>query len=107
MLENNILFENKLGYVMKCKSCKQLQIALGNIVSKVSYDGFYNLKRAIDKINNSRTESVLEDSLKSKVVINTPVEHFWISFDSRELKLAKELFDISDLMLETEKILHS
>ncbi len=97
-----MLHQNELGYVMKCNSCKTLQISLGSMLTTVSTEGYENMKNVI---NNISLKEVFNENLEGKVLIKTPVDHLFLALTQEELRQAKELFEVSNLMLQTENLL--
>lgn len=107
MCEPTILHENNFGHIMKCDSCNEIQICLGNIITNVSTDGFYGMKKVINQISIDRADRGFDYCPRMKVMIKTPVEQLWIAFTKKEFEMTSELFEMSNIMLQTENALIS
>ena len=72
-------------------------------MTTVSKEAYANMKSVITEIYNN--EENVFNCHKTKVLIKTPVEHFWIALTEKELEQAVDLFEMSNLILETEYLL--
>ena len=103
---NYILHQNKLGYIIQCKDCKEILISFGNIITSVNEIGFVNLHSALNKIMEEIDVHTIEMHQKEeKVIVATPLDNLHLSFNPKDFDDVIELFDQAKLMLEIKNII--
>jgi hypothetical protein len=76
------------------------------MITTVSNEGYTNMKKVIcEVLKKHEKDGIFKDCLKTKALIKTPVAHLWMAFTQPELMQAIELFEMSNLILETENLL--
>ena len=101
-----VLHENMAGFVMKCKNCDEITISFGNIISRLTQEGFINLYKSLNNILKEIDLFKVIINDKAKIVVRTPAENLLLSFNTDEFYIIIELFDQAKLALDIEKLIN-
>ena len=95
-----IINHNAVGYVGRCRCCREIQVGIGNIVSHMCEKGFSNLHTALKNIKKDINRSILDLPNGERVLIKTPAEQIIIALSIEEFYLTLSLFEKSELILQ-------
>lgn len=103
MCKFKMLEYSPLGYVAKCESCKQLQLAFGNIVVRNNEEQFHAFCRIISK-KASDMKYELERDVRN-IYLESPCRNVMMVFNLNELEELSELLECSMVSLEIGRLL--
>jgi hypothetical protein len=101
-----VLHENESGFVIKCKNCDEITISFGNIITRMTEEGFINLYQSMKNILKEIDLFIVQINETDKILVRTPAEHLIISFKIDEFHIIIELFDQAKLSLDIAKIIN-
>jgi hypothetical protein len=84
-----ILANNSTGCISYCFNQKIFSVAIGNIFINLNSTSLSQLKNAVKR---SREELNLRETCYQRVFLETPLENFFLSFNSNEINDCLELF---------------
>lgn len=100
-----ILHENEMGYIGICPNCREIQIAVGNVLSHVSEEGFYRLYKGLTTTDVQLDHRISEMPDGQRIVLRTSAENMMISLSLFEYKATIELFNRAILMLQVNELI--
>ena len=97
----DILHQNKVGKVLVCTCCADMQVHFGNVMLQMPVAGVRNLNAVLQKMSNKYS---MHDP-PGKYVIRTPQQNMFITATHLEFRDLMDLLDTSLYMYEVKKVL--
>lgn len=97
-----ILANNSIGCVSYCFNQKIFSIAIGNVFINLNSNALAQLKNALKQSK----QQLIAKNYCSRVFLETPLENFYLSFNSNELNDCIELFFEAEIELFYQNLLN-
>ncbi|MEY5041180.1 MAG: hypothetical protein RLZZ414_722 [Bacteroidota bacterium] len=97
-----ILANNSIGCISYCFNQQIFSVAIGNIFINLNAIALSQLKSAI---KNSRDELYKRNHSFQRVFLETPLENFFLSFNTEEVNDCLELFFEAEMELSYQNLL--
>jgi hypothetical protein len=97
-----ILANNSIGCISYCFTQQIFSVAIGNVFINLNSTSLMQLKNAVKR---SREEMYLKDNSYQRVFLETPLENFFLSFNTNEINDCLELFFDAEMELCYQNLL--
>ena len=91
-----ILANNSIGCIWYCFNQQIFSVAIGNVFINLNSKSLSQLKNAVKR---SREEFYLRKESYQRVFLETPLENFFLSFNTHEINDCLELFFDAEMEL--------
>jgi hypothetical protein len=97
-----ILANNSIGCISYCFNQQIFSVAIGNVFINLNSTSLSQLKNAVKR---SREELYLIENCYQRVFLETPLENFFLSFNTHEINDCLELFFDAEMELWYQNLL--
>lgn len=105
MCNYKVLHHNEYGYVIKCNTCKNIQIAFGTTAIAYTEQEFYEFKKSVFEYHNHREFDTCPDSKNN--YFETPTPNVMLVYNLTEMKNLITLLEGAYIALEVEKLVYN
>ena len=96
---HTLFHDNKSGYVIRCKGCKNIQVTFGNFIvtfNKADFNQFITVVKTL----RAQQQQLADIAVKS-LIIPTPCEGVRLLLSYRELQELDSMLDAADTELQS------
>ena len=103
MCNYKTLHHNEHGYVVKCNTCKNIQVAFGTTAVAYTEQEFYEFKTSVYEYYNHREFDTCPDFKNN--YFKTPTPKVMLVYNLTEVKNLNSLLEEAYIGLEVEKLI--